>query len=74
VKAKLFGLLRVHRGHVAVVDRNTPADTEFNTPTRSTDALGFVSLFETVVLGIRHSLESAASQACLRDASPYHVK
>jgi hypothetical protein len=76
VKAKLFGWLRLYRGHVAVVDRNTPADTEFDTPTRGTDALRFVSGFENLVLGIRHrrTLGSAASQACFGDASPYHVK
>jgi hypothetical protein len=40
---------------VAVVDRNTPGDTDFNTLTRSTDALRFVSGFETLMLGVRYS-------------------
>ncbi|MEY2932500.1 MAG: hypothetical protein RL033_3249 [Pseudomonadota bacterium] len=40
---------------VAIVPRNTPADTDFATLIRSDQALEFVSGFETLVLGVRYS-------------------
>lgn len=40
---------------VAIVPRNTPADSDFGSLGRSDQALEFVSGFETLVLGIRYS-------------------
>lgn len=48
---------------VAVVDRNTSGDTDFSTLTRSTDALRFVSGFETLVLGVRYSPDVGEASA-----------
>jgi hypothetical protein len=40
---------------VAIVPRNTPAESDFATLTRSDQPLEFVSGFETLVLGVRYS-------------------
>jgi len=45
---------------VAIVPRNTPADTDFATLTRSDQPLEFVSGFETLVLGVRYSPDAPA--------------
>jgi hypothetical protein len=45
---------------VAIVPRNTPADSDFAGLTRSAQALEFVSGFETLVLGIRYSPDAPA--------------
>jgi hypothetical protein len=45
---------------VAIVPRNTPADTDFASLTRSDQPLEFVSGFETLVVGLRYSPDAPA--------------
>lgn len=45
---------------VAIVSRDTPADTDFGSLTRSDQPLEFVSGFETLVLGVRYSPDAPA--------------